>query len=50
MTVRPKTWLSLFGYASHPGGITTMTSARYQDTPSIIHNQITTARAGQTLA
>src|SRR5262252_1858274 len=50
MTVRPKDMVAGPGGANHPGGDTTMTSTRYQDTPSIIHSQITTVRAGQTLA
>jgi hypothetical protein len=39
------------GYAGQPGdGATMIPNARYQDTPSIIHDQITTVRAGRTLA
>jgi hypothetical protein len=39
------------GYAGHPGDAATMIlNARYHDTPSIIHDQITTVRAGRTLA
>jgi hypothetical protein len=50
MAVGHKTWLSVLATPIILGGTTTMTSPRYQETPSIIHAEITTVRAGQTLA